>query len=139
MCRRISEARSTASSTSKTILAPRRICPWQLKFLYNGLDFDNLIAAGEVMVCVKKSRPAPPEAGQLPGALSQFRWYFLVRTQQIIAKVHCYENTDGTIGASGDPDPKKLVIYGADHVPAHPEIGDAFPCCTSWRLGTGAN
>jgi hypothetical protein len=59
---------------------------------------------------VRKSRLGPPH--QPPGSLSQFVEYVDPVTGAVLAQVHRYLLTDGSLGASGHPDPKTVVIQG---------------------------
>ena len=58
--------------------------------------------------------PAPPSAGQNVGATSHvYDWFEYVQEldrTRYLATVHMYKNPDGTIGASGQPDPQYLVV-----------------------------
>ena len=56
---------------------------------------------------------APPEAEQIPGALSQV--YDLYSSDQFLGTFHRYLNPDGSIGASGKADPIWLFVDGAYH------------------------
>jgi hypothetical protein len=90
---------------------PRRKVPaWQLQQLFNnGLYFEK-VQRNQLLASVESSRPADPSKGQPPGTLSQMVWYF--DATERVALVHQYLRPDGTIGASGLPDPKRLLIDG---------------------------
>ena len=64
------------------------------------------------------NKPAPREAGQIPGTKSQIVAYINSNGQQI-ALVHQYLKPDGTLGGSGKPDPKELlegqILYKIDY------------------------
>ena len=78
----------------------------------------------------KKNRPAPPEANQPPGALSQSVSYFN-EYEVRVAVVHRYLNPDGTIGASKKPDPKYVYFNGTIYK-AHGEKYEAKLIAAGW-------
>ena len=57
---------------------------------------------------IYKDKPAPADAGQPPGTRTQMIKYFRQSDGALVAIVHRYLLPDGTIGASGLPDPKWL-------------------------------
>lgn len=56
-----------------------------------------------------EDRAAPSAANQPPGTRSQMISYRDASDKEI-ARVHQYLKPDGTLGASGRPDPKRLLI-----------------------------
>lgn len=80
---------------------------------FNDGQYLERAARGELIVVVlpPDDRPAPPEAGQIEGTLSQMISY---RDQagNEVARAHRYLRPDGTLGASGRPDPKRLLQDG---------------------------
>ena len=66
--------------------------------------------AGELVEHVIKSgHPAPRASGQPYCTQSQMVGYYEPGRRERIALVHQYLRPDGTIGASGRPDPKAVV------------------------------
>jgi len=62
--------------------------------------------AGEITFKITRNKPASPESGQPPGTMSQEVVYSengveVVRLQQFVL-------LNGTLGASGRPDPKRI-------------------------------
>jgi hypothetical protein len=55
------------------------------------------------------AHPAPPTSGQPFCTRSQILSFFDVEGNKI-AVLHQYKRTDGSIGGSGQPDPKMLLI-----------------------------
>lgn len=53
--------------------------------------------------------PAPPTSGQPLCTHSQTLAY-IDDSNQEVARVHQYKRPDGSIGASGRPDPKRLLV-----------------------------
>ena len=70
------------------------------------------------MEFIEDQGPAHPEFGQEPGAQSQMVAYYEPGTGEgrlfgpKVAVVHRYVNPDGTLGASGTPDPKSIKHEG---------------------------
>jgi hypothetical protein len=68
------------------------------------------LRAGELRAKVIASRqPADLPPGEPPGTLSQMVIY-RQGDGKVVAMVHQYLRPDGTIGASGKPDPKALFL-----------------------------
>lgn len=55
---------------------------------------------------------ASPSSGQPPGTLSQEVYYIDPQTNVEMARVHQFVRSDGTLGGSGKPDPKRLFVDG---------------------------
>ena len=68
---------------------------------------------GELIVVVldPADKPAPGNAGQMPGTLTQMISYRESECGNELARAHQYLKPDGTLGGSGKPDPK-LVLEG---------------------------
>lgn len=89
--------------------------------LFNRGQYQERLLRGELRTVVIKSRPPknlPPGEpqpfwGEPPGTLSQVLAY-KERNGNTVAIVHRYWRPNGTIGASGKPDPKRL--YLADRI-----------------------
>lgn len=64
----------------------------------------------ELSVITVEEGIAPPGAGQPTGTVS--RLDFIYDGGHKIAEVHYYLRRDGSIGGSGEPDPKSLLIDG---------------------------
>jgi hypothetical protein len=97
------------------------------------MDFPGRIARGDAFARVIRSRPAPVASGEPAGTLSQTVDY-LDNNWRVVARVHQYRRADGTLGASGLPDPKKLVVDGVELV-LDPDPSHACPNCA--RAGSG--
>lgn len=77
------------------------------------------IEAKELLEVVESDGPANPEYGQGPGARSQMVSYHVVAGGKISTKVaiaHRYLLPDGSVGASGKPDPKSVKHDGQLYV-----------------------
>jgi hypothetical protein len=63
---------------------------------------------------ITKSKPASPKSNQVPGTLSQFIKFFGENGSPVLM-VHQFLRPDGTIGASGLPDPKMMLKDGIEY------------------------
>lgn len=83
--------------------------PDELRRLFNDGRYYERALAGELLMSVESDPPPRAEAGQPPGTKSQMVWYF-DKSLNRVALVHQYVLPDGSIGASGRPDPKRLLL-----------------------------
>lgn len=74
-------------------------------------DFLGRLGRGELTERTIKDRvPNPPPHGMPPGTKSQIMAYH--EEHRLVAIVHQYRLPNGQLGASGLPDPKKLLVNG---------------------------
>jgi hypothetical protein len=105
---------------------PIYIGEWKLRELFNRL-FLPRIEAGELHEYVLKEGPAHPKYGQEPAAISQIVAYYEAGSGEgelfgkKVAVIHRYLNADGSLGASGLPDPKSLKHEGKLYVLDRPQ------------------
>jgi hypothetical protein len=80
------------------------------------------ITNGELLEIVRSEGQANPKMGQPPGTLSQRVEYWATVGGKLekTAVVHRYLRPDGTLGASGLPDPKMVLHNGIRYAP-HPK------------------
>ena len=93
---------------------PKRITEDQLRKLFNENYLDR-IRAGEIEERVMRGagrHPSLAPANEPFCTQSQQVGYFDRSTGQELARAHRYLRPDGTIGASGMPDPKRLFLNG---------------------------
>ncbi len=77
----------------------------------NGYFRDRLLS-GELHTMVKKEyHPSPDKAFEPTCTRSQLLAY-LDGNSQVVALVHQFKRMDGSIGASGKPDPKLIFVDG---------------------------
>ena len=86
----------------------------ELRRRFGSLGYEQGVIAGRLTVKLLKDRhPSAPRAREPNCTRSQIVGYFRGRVN--VAIVHQYLRPDGTIGASGRPDPKRVrdgnVIY----------------------------
>src|SRR5215469_11767033 len=68
---------------------------------------------------VRDNHPSPPRAREPVCTRSQYVIY-IDENGKKVAGVHQYLRRDGTIGASGRPDPKELLVDGTLYILEHP-------------------
>jgi hypothetical protein len=83
---------------------------WTLRQKFNALLYYQRYVAGELRAQVDDEYVPNPEYGFPPGTRSQRVIYYDGETA--VAVVHQYILPDGSIGASGRPDPKWLLDGG---------------------------
>src|ERR1700681_3113529 len=79
-----------------------------LRQLFNQHGYWDKLLSGQLKLHILRSVLAPALVQQPPGTLSQIVSYLDSQGNEV-ARVHQYLRADGTIGASGRPDPKKLL------------------------------
>lgn len=79
--------------------------------MFNEGEFWEKAKSGELVEVVLADRLAPSTAGQPAGTRSQMVSYHTQDGTEV-ARVHQYKKPDQTIGASGKPDPKRLLVDG---------------------------
>lgn len=88
-----------------------------IRRIFNEEEYYERVQRNEILATIESSRPAQPAAGQPAGTLSQTAWYFDAKTLERLAFVHQYLRPDGTLGASGRPDPKRLLLENEILIP----------------------
>lgn len=90
----------------------------RIRELFNKGQYWARARNGEFTLDYIYNKPAPPQAGQVPGTKSQIIAYINSNGDQI-ALVHQYLQPNGSLGGSGKPDPKLLlegqILYQIDH------------------------
>lgn len=90
-------------------LKKRRVAPEEIRQRFNSMGLAKQAEDGTLMQILERESPARPQANQPTGTRSRMVWY-VDSTMTKVALVHEYRLTDGTIGGSGKPDPKRLVV-----------------------------
>lgn len=85
----------------------------KIRALFNNSQYFEKIKKGLLQKKVIQTTPLknPHEKGEPPGTCSEIILY-RERKTGFFAIVHQYTRPDGSIGASGKPDPKRLKIAG---------------------------
>lgn len=83
-----------------------------MKRRFNCGDYARLVRRGELIEVPKRTRSKISKQTYVqPGTVSETLWYKDKQNNKI-ATVHRYRRSDGTLDASGLPDPKALRING---------------------------
>jgi len=97
---------------------------------FNERRYVDRAARGELTAKKRSSHWPTPGAHEPPGTVSQFVLYLDGGT--LVAMAHRYLRPDGTIGASGNHDPKWVLDGSEILVPSH-DTGASCPDCAAWR------
>lgn len=85
---------------------------WEVRCIYRHSDIPNRIAQGQLKGVPLKSGRPDSRNKQPDGTVSEiYSWIDPVTNEQI-AETHQYTRPDGTIGGSGQLDPKKVLWNG---------------------------
>lgn len=87
----------------------------EIRAIFNDGRFEDLVAYKVLSEKLIREGPASAQANQPPGTKSQILAYLDSRGKQV-ALVHRYLRPDGTLGASGRPDPKKVFRDGTLYI-----------------------
>lgn len=100
-----------------------RVNEWQLRCRFNRGQFWERVKAG-ALKALTRARPVQPASGQPHDSTTQEVRYIDPETNQEVARTHQYVGADGTILASGLPDPKALMPPPEEggHAAAHSEL-----------------
>jgi hypothetical protein len=98
-----------------------RVSTAELRLLFETGHFAERITSGELIEILESEGRPSPRSGEPYGTRSQIIAY-MTREGRIVLRLHRYLRPDGTLGASGKPDPKYIfhdnVIYKQAR-PAH--------------------
>jgi hypothetical protein len=96
-------------------ITPFTVPPAELRRRFAAGDYFNRALAGEFGCCLKDlGRSTSPD--EPPGTLSLVVAYPNDALHRVFL-VHIYLRPDGTLGASGQPDPKWLLEDGSIYIP----------------------
>lgn len=87
----------------------------ELRKLFNEGRYADLVSYGALFERLIREDTPIPSVNEPPGTRSQILAYLDNKGQQICI-VHRYLRSDGTLGASGRPDPKKLLHEGTLYI-----------------------
>lgn len=99
-----------------------RVPASQLRQMFNDGRYYERFLAGELLAVVGDDRhPSAPAANEPSCTRSQIVHYYDVQQRKKVAVVHQYLRPDGSLGASGRPDPKRIkegdTLYSLDLPP----------------------
>ena len=87
----------------------QRVEPSEIRERFNESGLFERVLRGELKTVLEDDRPVRAELGLPEGTRSQMVWY-LGPDGRKLAIVHQYLLPDGTIGGSGRPDPKRMIL-----------------------------
>ena len=88
-----------------------RVLESKMRELFNEKVFPR-VKTGELSALVRRSgHPSPPKADE-PFCTRSQEISYLDQNNREVARAHRYLRPDGTIGASGKPDPKRVFLDG---------------------------
>jgi len=94
----------------------QKVSQIELRRIFNEESYASRIAAGAYFEkLIREGHPSPPRSNEPPCTRSQILAY-LDDAGRTVTIVHQYLRPDGTLGASGKPDPKKLFHSGVLYV-----------------------
>src|SRR2546430_901633 len=92
---------------------PRRSVPaWRIQRLFNTNQYWMRMRAGEFSAYVQREHHPSPPLAFVPDCTRSQLVAYVDAVGTTIALVHQYLKPDGTLGASGRPDPKMLLHNG---------------------------
>ena len=92
----------------------------ELRQMFNEHQFWERANSGELTTkVIRESHPSPPRARLPECTRSQLIAYFN-RDGVKVALAHQYLQPDGTLGAGGRPDPKRLLMNGLLYIVVQP-------------------
>lgn len=90
----------------------QRVSVQELRRIYNEeTGYQALIAAGELVESVETDKPPARANNQPPGTRSQILAYTDSNGDTVL-RLHRYLRPNGSLGASGRPDPKYILYNG---------------------------
>ena len=87
-----------------------RVSEWRMRRRFNRGRYYERLLAGELTSRMHQTHPSRTKANEPFCTYTQEVFYIDAGTE--VARVHQYLRPDGTLGASGKPDPKMLVESG---------------------------
>ena len=100
-------------------LPEKEVSVEELQQMFREQKFLERIDGGHFIERLHKSNLASPKVRQDPCTHSQILYYYL-RNGKKIAVVHRFLRPNGTLGGSGLPDPKSLLIKGIRYYAVNP-------------------
>jgi len=102
---------------SDTPLETKRIPEHELQQMFNEGDYAGRLRRNELTAHLLKDGPAPLRDDLPPGSRSQMVVYRDTQTRKVVAEVHQYMRPNGTLGASGKQDPKRIFVGNIAYIP----------------------
>ena len=106
-------------------------CFWMVCTWFNEDRILQRAASGLLIERIRRSSLAQSRPDLAPGTLSQIVAY-VDSSGKAVAIAHRYRQPDGSVGASGNHEPKWLLRHGISYRPAH-DYRQACADCPVWR------
>jgi hypothetical protein len=90
----------------------RRVSAWELRRVFRESGYESLIASKRFEAELEVDNHPSPERSKQPLCTRSQIVAYRDSSGAILVRVHMYLRRDGTIGASGKPDPKYLLYQG---------------------------
>jgi hypothetical protein len=91
-------------------IPPKRVTEWKMRWLFQRHHFLAKVSNGELVPSITRDTHPSRTVANEPFCTRTQEISYLDGNRQEVARVHQYLRTNGTIGASGRPDPKRLKI-----------------------------
>jgi hypothetical protein len=88
----------------------RRADDWELRCRFNRGSYAEKLQAGALIEKRKRIGTPDPSVGLPEGSISEDIYYLDSKTKEELVRFHQYTLPDGSIGASGRRDPKRIKI-----------------------------
>lgn len=95
----------------------------EIRRMFNNGNYWQRAEAGELQMDLRRDPHCNPPPSTMPRCTHSQLYYYYDQQQRRVAVVHQYRLPDGTLGASGRPDPKELYVDGVLYRP-HPYPSD---------------
>lgn len=89
---------------------PIRVTEWKMRWLFKRHHFLAKVKRGELIQNITRDTHPSRTVANEPFCTRTQEISYLDSNRQELARVHQYLRADGTIGASGMPDPKRLML-----------------------------
>lgn len=93
-------------------LSKRETDVWEVRCYYRHSDIPERIAQGELTRFLVRRHPAGKKNKQVPGTMTEIFGWKDPATNEQVAETCQYTRPDGTLGGSGELDPKKVLVSG---------------------------
>jgi hypothetical protein len=88
-----------------------RLTQWEMRRIFNGLRFTERAEQGELEIYDRGHNVLQGHRHEPDGTTSGPRYFYDSATRQRLAVAHVFQRPDGSLGGSGRPDPKYLVLF----------------------------
>ncbi len=94
-----------------------KVSPNTMRMLFNASEYPLMINNGELEKVILKTKTLQnPGLRHLPNGTKSEIILYRDRARDLFVIIHQYLKPDGTLGASGKPDPKRIKIEGKMYI-----------------------